>query len=239
MMPLDMIRQETSAERRSAITSLFENAAEETFRRGEPIFSASASQSFPYVYLVSKGMVKLISLRDDKFHLEDYFQRGELINYHAAFNWPAKNQLAESMAHFTAVRRIPAASFREAILGDFSLFEEVSRNLANAQCRIQERLFRVSSLKTHHRIIDFLIRHTLSTGRRVGFEHVVRPSLTHQEIGAIAGVGRQTVTTVLNELRREGIIHFNRHYLIVRDMDKLRLKMPPSPSNTERPPLSR
>ena len=43
-------------------------------------------------------------------------------------------------------------------------------------------------------------------GERVGFETVVRKFLTHQEIANITATSRQTVTTVLNDLRSRDII---------------------------------
>ena len=78
-------------------------------------------------------------------------------------------------------------------------------------------------LDSRKRIIHFLLTHTKKAGRKVGFEYVVKPAITHKEIGTIAGTSRQTATTVLNELRSKGIIHFNRSYIIVRDLERLEL----------------
>ncbi|HHM21267.1 MAG TPA: helix-turn-helix domain-containing protein [Bacteroidetes bacterium] len=77
-------------------------------------------------------------------------------------------------------------------------------------------------LSSGKRIIHFLINHTEEAGRQVGYEYVIKPAITHKETGTIASTSRQTATTVLNELRTKGLIHFNRSYLIIRDLDALK-----------------
>ena len=59
-------------------------------------------------------------------------------------------------------------------------------------------------------------------GERVGYEHVVRKFITHQEIANLTATSRQTVTTVLNQLRSENIITFDRRRLLVRNLDALK-----------------
>ena len=98
---------------------------------------------------------------------------------------------------------------------------ELLSNISASLGRTQERLRRLTLLSSQQRVIHFIAIHVKKAGRQVGYEYVLKPPLTHQEIGNIAGVGRQTVTTIMNELRRDNIIHFTRQYLIVRDMDKL------------------
>ena len=46
--------------------------------------------------------------------------------------------------------------------------------------------------------------------------------LSHQEIAMVTGTARQTVTTILNQLRSEGLIDFSRAGLTIHDMDALR-----------------
>jgi len=58
-------------------------------------------------------------------------------------------------------------------------------------------------------------------GQRVGYEWVVRKFITHQEIANLTATSRQTVTTVLNELRADNLLTFNRKRLLVRDLDLL------------------
>ena len=77
-------------------------------------------------------------------------------------------------------------------------------------------------MSTRQRILHFLVGYVEKAGKDVGFEKVIRSILTHQELGSLCSASRQSMTTVLNELRQLNIIHFNRRYLLVRDLEKLR-----------------
>ena len=46
---------------------------------------------------------------------------------------------------------------------------------------------------------------------------VLRNYLTHQEIASYTGTSRQTVTTVLNELREDKILDFNRKQITIKN----------------------
>lgn len=200
--------------------ALFEKMPEETFKRGKVIFWNKPA-TLKYVYLITSGMVKLSSMHQQKELLEDYFQQGEMLNCQAIFNDKTSSLSVVAMVSNTKIKKIPLSLFRQAVRSNHHLYEEVLDNLSASLKRTQDRLLRMTLLSANQRVYHFLASHALKSGRKVGYEYVIKPVLTHLEIGHIAGVGRQTVTTVLNDLRREGIIHFNRRYLIVRDLETL------------------
>ena len=71
------------------------------------------------------------------------------------------------------------------------------------------------------RIVEFLRDWANEKGKKVGFETMMKNYLTHKDIAALTGTSRQTVTTILNELKEKNIINFDRRRILVRDMDKL------------------
>lgn len=204
----------------SNLSSPFEAVPEKVLKKGAVIFRDGNAHL--YVYLVTKGIVKLSSFHDGKEMLEDYYQAGEMFSCEALFGTPRENLTAEAMTQLTTIKKVPVHAFRQAMKANAALMGEVLSNVSSSLNRTQERLRRMTMLSSRQRVIHFLANHVLKSGRRVGYEWVVKPALTHQEMGYIAGTGRQTVTTVLNELRSNGIIHFNRNYLIVRDMEALK-----------------
>ena len=46
--------------------------------------------------------------------------------------------------------------------------------------------------------------------------------LKHQDIASLTGTSRQTVTTILNDLKEKNVINFNRRKILIRDLEKLR-----------------
>ncbi len=204
---------------RPTFQSLFDKIPETKLKKGEVIFKANNARH--YVYFVTKGMVKLYSYHDGKEMLEDYFLKGELFNCSLIVNKEMDGLAAEAMTQLTAVKKLPVQNLRQAIESNLLLYKDVLTSISTSLDRSQERLRRITLLNSRKRVIHFLYHHAKNAGRRVGYEFVVKPAITHKEIGTLSGTSRQTATTVLNELRSKGVIHFNRSYLIVRDLDAL------------------
>jgi CRP-like cAMP-binding protein len=71
------------------------------------------------------------------------------------------------------------------------------------------------------RIIDFILENARQCGRQVGMETLMKHSLTQQDIANYTGTSRQTVTAVLNNLRKTNKIYFTRNSILIRDMAAL------------------
>lgn len=93
----------------------------------------------------------------------------------------------------------------------------IGKRLKSAEQRLEALIFK----DARSRIIDFLKDNIAKRGRKVGFEMMFKHSLTQQDIANLTGTSRQTVTSVLNELRKENLIYFNRKSILVRDMARL------------------
>jgi CRP/FNR family cyclic AMP-dependent transcriptional regulator len=99
----------------------------------------------------------------------------------------------------------------------FNVINLVGGKLRKAESRLESLIFK----DARARIIDFLKDSVEKRGRKVGFEMLLKHSLTQQDIANITGTSRQTVTSVLNDLRKSDLIYFNRRSILIRDMQKL------------------
>ena len=93
--------------------------------------------------------------------------------------------------------------------------------LGNRTLEMKQRLESLVFKDSRTRIIEFLYNLGIKKGQRVGYETVVRKFMTHQEIANLTATSRQTVTTVLNDLRNKNILTFNRRRLLIRNMSEL------------------
>ena len=93
----------------------------------------------------------------------------------------------------------------------------IGKRLTQAESRLESLIFK----DARSRIIDFLKDSLDKRGRKVGFEMMFKHSLTQQDIANLTGTSRQTVTSVLNELKKENLIYFTRNSILVRDVAKL------------------
>jgi CRP-like cAMP-binding protein len=71
------------------------------------------------------------------------------------------------------------------------------------------------------RIVEFLRNMAQERGVKYADEVQLDHSLTHQDIANLTATSRQTVTTVLNDLKEEGIINFDRRSILIHDMTSL------------------
>jgi CRP-like cAMP-binding protein len=71
------------------------------------------------------------------------------------------------------------------------------------------------------RIVEFLKDAAEWKGKKVGFETLIQTNLTHKDIASLTGTSRQTVTTILNQLKEQNLINFNRKQILIRDLDSL------------------
>ena len=78
--------------------------------------------------------------------------------------------------------------------------------LANRLLKSENKLESLMFKDARSRIIEFLKDSAKTQGKRVGLEILVRHSLTQQDIANITGTSRQTVTSVLNDLRKDNLI---------------------------------
>ena len=51
---------------------------------------------------------------------------------------------------------------------------------------------------------------------------LVKHNLTHLDMANLTATSRQTVTTVLNELKEQNLIHLERNKFLIRDIDNLK-----------------
>jgi CRP/FNR family transcriptional regulator, cyclic AMP receptor protein len=94
------------------------------------------------------------------------------------------------------------------------MIEVLGRRLALCEARLEEMAYR----SVPARIAAVLVR--LSQGHNG--EAV---SITHQELGDMIGALRESVTKILDEFQRDGLVELGRGRVILRDVTNLQLRM--------------
>ena len=97
------------------------------------------------------------------------------------------------------------------------LLQLIGGKLIEAENRLESLIFK----DARERIVDFLKDSASSRGKQIGYEMLIKHHLTQQDIANITGTSRQTVTSVLNDLKKSNLIYFNRRSILIRDVTKL------------------
>jgi len=191
-------------------------------KRGEYIFLPE--EDADKVYFIAEGRVKIGSYNEDgKEITKAILGPGEVFGELSILNaeQDKRRDFAYAMEKTTTcILGMDEIKLLMREYSSFSLFmmKLMGRRILKMEKRLEALVFKDSRT----RIIEFIYDLASEKGQRVGYEVVVRKFMTHQEIANLTATSRQTVTTILNELRNRNILTFNRKRLLIRDMDVLK-----------------
>lgn len=116
---------------------------------------------------------------------------------------------------------ISAVAFQQLMREHHPLSLNFLQLIGNRLRRVENRLESLVFKDARTRIIEFIKDSASKRGRRVGYEMLLKHCLTQQDIANLTGTSRQTVTSVLNDLKKSNLIYFNRNSILIRDLAKL------------------
>lgn len=195
------------------------HAEPKVYKRGEFIYFPNDTSN--KVYYIEKGRVKIGAYSDEgKEIIKTVLQKGEVFGELAIVGEGKRNEFAQAMEEvMLCVMSVDSVKELMQTSQNFSL--QITQIIGNKLIRTQRRLESLVFKDARSRIIEFLRDLAVEKGQRVGYEMLVRKFFTHQEIANLTGTSRQTVTTILNELREKNYIYFDRKKLLVRDVKQL------------------
>jgi len=202
-------------------TSLLEMFPVLTFKKGEHIIREGQTQK--YIYYIETGKVlSLTTYSEVQRELSNgYFLEQQFINLNALTTSQATDQSAIALSK-TTIKKIPILAFH-ALMRKNSYLNQLVLHSIIRQAEKQKKLcHQMLLLSSNQRIIQFLIDYMADAGKRVGYEWAVRDFFTQHQIALLTNTARQTVSTLLNDLRRQNIIHFTKKYLIIRELEALK-----------------
>jgi CRP/FNR family cyclic AMP-dependent transcriptional regulator len=196
---------------------------EKVYKKGDFIFLPGDQSD--KIYFIVFGRVKIGSYGElDKEIIKAVLNKGEVFGELALIDEGRRRDFAIAMED-TEVCIVQKQNFTELFKDRKWLQIFFLRLFGSRILEMENRLENLVFKDSRSRIIDFLLDLSEKSGERVGFETVVRKFLTHQEIANLTATSRQTVTTVLNDLRSKGLIKFDRRRLLIRDKDKLQTEL--------------
>ncbi len=176
-----------------------------------------------YFYILVEGSVKIGTHHEDGreiikqvLHPRMVFGEMALIQHRV----PHHN-FASSLSPLTTYYKIGVEHFRTIMNKNpqltMSVISMIGYKLLQTENQLESLIFK----DARGRIIDFILDNAHQSGRQVGLETLLKHSLTQQDIANYTGTSRQTVTAVLNDLRKTNKIYFTRNSILIRDIAAL------------------
>ncbi|MEQ8243052.1 Crp/Fnr family transcriptional regulator [Fulvivirga sp.] len=176
-----------------------------------------------YIYMIANGRVKLgHSTEDGKEVVKAILGTGEIFGELALTGEETRSDYAQAMDDNTSVCPVSIDEMRGLMAEDkelsFKIYKLIGLRIRKLERKIESLVFK----DARTRIIEFLKDAAAWKGKKVGFETMIPTKLTHKDIANLTGTSRQTVTTILNELKEANLINFDRRKILIRDLEQLK-----------------
>lgn len=189
------------------------------YKRDEFIYMPDESAT--HIYMVVNGRVKIGHyLPNGEEVVTSILTSGEIFGELAVAGEDKRRDFAQAVEDVT-ICPLTTAELKELMYDNKELSFKILKLIGLRLMKLERKLELLVFKDARTRVVEFLRDAASWKGVKVGTETMIQTRLTHQDIGSLTGTSRQTVTTILNELKEKNLINFNRKQILIRDIDKL------------------
>ena len=199
---------------------LYKLSARKHFLKDETICTLGKSNE--EIFILVTGRVKIFELTAEGREIILWFcASGELIGIADALtsNEIGSRRIIAQSCGYTELLSINYQDFLQFVKDYPRVSLPLLQLLSYRLQEISEVLSDVTSVDVTSRVIKLLHRLGERHGRKVENGLFMELPVTHQEMADMIGASRQTVTTVLGDLRRRGYIQMEHRTIFIRDRD--------------------
>ncbi len=203
------------------IKEMKDKHAFQTFKKDDFVYFSEEKSS--HVYLIQKGQIKIGAYTEEgKEVVKAILQKGEIFGEQALSGETNRKYFAQAMDNDVAVCPLTLSDMEELMKENKEFSFKIFRILGFRLMKAERKIESLMNKDARTRIIDYLYDLAEERGQKVGDETLVKHFFKHKDIASLTATSRQTVTTVLNELRDKNVINFDRKRLLIRDLTKLK-----------------
>ena len=175
------------------------------------------------IYMIANGRIKIGHYNDEgKEVVKAILGEGEIFGELVLTGEEVRTDFAQAMDDNTTVCPVSLEDMQALMVDNkelsFKIYKLIGLRIKKLERKIESLVFK----DARTRIIEFLKDAAAWKGKKVGFETMIPTKLTHKDIANLTGTSRQTVTTILNELKESNLIYFDRRKILIRDLEELR-----------------
>lgn len=196
------------------------------YRKNEGVYELGEPAAA--LHLVLRGRVRL---RDRDWEERDitvsFAAEGEAFGLESLAEIP-RRVLSATSAEASEILSIDSDALREHLAHDSTLARHLLQHSAEVVTHMEERVKMLAFLDVPTRLAGTILWLADRYGVRVERGLEVPYWFTHQEMADLIGSTRETVTTVLADFKRQGLIDSRSHHFVVVDRGALteRMKLP-------------
>lgn len=174
-----------------------------------------------HIYMIVTGRVKIGRYLDEGKEITTaILSTGEIFGELVLAGEDTRRDFAQAMDDCT-ICPLSLEEMKELMYENRELSFKMLKFVGLRLMKLERKLELLVFKDARTRIIEFIKDAASWKGKKVGFETLIQTKLTHQDIASLTGTSRQTVTTILNDLKEKNMINFDRKRILVRDLEKL------------------
>lgn len=218
----DIFPADTSFRRKEVRQKLYETffrlGSLRSYKKGVIIFQSGDISDA--VYVVKEGWVRLFKMtpegKETIFHIVN---PGEGFGFAEVIVGRPRIRNAMTITDNTILCVISRDKLLDLISKDIELCLGLVFLQSVNILKYQNMVADMANLSVRSRVVQLLLRFSLEYGKRIKDYIVIDLPFTHDEIAKMVGASRQTVTSILNDLRNSGFLWQERRKFKVRKMD--------------------
>lgn len=175
------------------------------------------------IFFLKNGRVKIGSYSEDgKEIIKAIMHPGDMFGEMGLLGQEKRKDFAIAMDDDVRVCTMNAEEILEMMRSNAELSLKITATIGNRLAKVERKFESLIFKDARTRIVDLIREMATDRGRVLaGGEVLLEHSLTHQDIASLTATSRQTVTTVLNELKDKDLINFDRKTILIHEMNKL------------------
>ena len=175
------------------------------------------------IFFLKKGRVKIGTYSDNgKEIIKAILGPGEIFGELSLVGEGKRKDFAMTLDNDVVLCAMGMRDMEEMMESNSMLGMKVTKLIGFRLQKIERRLESLIFKDARSRIIDFIVDLGHEKGKAIGKEILVKHNLTHMDMANLTATSRQTVTTVLNELKEQNLIHLERNKFLIRDIDNIK-----------------
>ena len=183
-----------------------------------------ADEHIPRIFLLKRGMIKICETdKNGNEIIKEIIKKGDL------FGQMSLDESQENMSqeYAQALTDVSICSFK---MDDFERILERNPSIAIGYTkfmglkikRIENRFNNVVFKDVRSRLVQFLKDWAESDGEQKDNTYTIKNYLTQHDLAKLVCSTRQTVTTLLNEMEKEGLLNYDRKEIVINNWSEFK-----------------
>jgi len=199
-----------------------ENHQLRNFNKGEFIYFFDDPSSS--IYLIVEGKIKILYYTEEGDEvIKSVLAKGDVFGELSLLGEEKRKDYARVVRENTTVCQLTIEQMQALMKNNLNFALKINKFIGLKIRKLERKVEALVFKDVRTRMIEFIREFAEERGEKDGQGYRINHFLTHKDMADLIGTTRQTVTTLLNELRSEGKIDFTRRSMFVPDINSLSL----------------